>query len=338
LQLGDFKMSRIIHFTKIGGPEVLSFKDIKVSSPGPGELRIKVKAIGLNRTECLWRSGISAIEELKLPARLGYEAAGIVDAVGPDVTNFAIGDHVSTIPAFSQSQYGIYGELVLAPAYATVKYPSNLSFMQAASIWMMFATAYGALVEEAKLTAGDVVLIPAASSSVGLAAIQIANMLGATPIAITRSSKKRKQLEEAGAAHVIASEEQDLVTEVMKITGGIGARVVLEAVGGPNFPKLINSMTTRGTLIIYGLLSDEMTPLSMLDIISKMPIITGYQLKSTLTNPGRFISAVNFILGGLATSSLKPVIDSKLFTFDQMVDAHRYMETNQQFGKIVVSV
>src|SRR5258708_38161401 len=129
---------------------------------------------------------------------------------------------------------------------------------------MMFVTGYGALIEDAKVNKGDFVLVPAASSSVGLAAIQIANYAGATSIALTRTSAKRKQLIEAGAAHVIATEEVDLVEEVMRITDGKGARVVFDPVGGANFPKLISVLAFRGTVCIYRVLAAGETPMPVL--------------------------------------------------------------------------
>src|SRR5216684_1560265 len=168
-------MSRTIKFAKAGGPEVLEFIETQVPAPGPHEVRIKVKAIGINRAESMWRND-KYVEPVKFPAGLGYEAAGVVDAVGKDVTDFAAGDTVSTIPAFSLNRYFTYGEVILAPDYAVVKHPESLSFVEAASVWMMFVTAYGALIEDAKVTKGDFVLIPAASSSVGLAAIQTASL------------------------------------------------------------------------------------------------------------------------------------------------------------------
>jgi NADPH:quinone reductase-like Zn-dependent oxidoreductase len=134
-------MSRTITFAKAGGPEVLEFIETNVKAPGPHEVRIKVKAIGLNRAESMWRCD-QYIESPKYPAGLGYESAGIVDAVGKDVTGVAVGDVVSTMPAFSQNDYFTYGEVILVPDYAVVKHPKSLSFAEAASIWMMFATAY----------------------------------------------------------------------------------------------------------------------------------------------------------------------------------------------------
>jgi NADPH:quinone reductase-like Zn-dependent oxidoreductase len=217
-------MSRTIKFAQAGGPEVLEFVEIDVPAPGAHEVRIKVKAIGINRADSMWRND-KYVESPVFPAGLGYDAAGIVDAVGNDVTDFAVGDIVSTIPAFSLNKYSAYGEVILAPDHAVVKHPESLSFVEAASVWMMFLTAYGALVLDAQVRAGDFVLIPAASSSVGLAAIQIVNYSGATPIALTRTSEKKQRLHEAGAQHVIATREQDMLAEVMRITDGNGARI-----------------------------------------------------------------------------------------------------------------
>jgi Zn-dependent alcohol dehydrogenase len=209
-----FHMSRVVEFSRAGGPEVLRFKNIEVPAAGPGQVRIRVKAIGLNRAESMWRED-KYIEPVQFPARLGYEAVGTVDSVGKDVSTIAVGDEVNTIPSFSMNQYGMYGEVVLAPIHAVVKHPKRLSSVEAASIWMMFITAYGALIEDAKITSQDAVVIPGASSSVGLAAIQIANSVGAKSIALTRTSAKRKQLTAAGAKYVIATEEEDLQSNVV---------------------------------------------------------------------------------------------------------------------------
>jgi NADPH:quinone reductase-like Zn-dependent oxidoreductase len=248
-------MSRTIKFAKAGGPEVLAFIETQVPAPGPHEVRIRVKAIGINRADSMWRND-RYVESPKLPAGLGYEAAGIVDAVGASVTDLAVGDTVSTIPAFSLNQYSTYGEVILVPGYAVVKHPASLSFVEAASVWMMFITAYGALVLDAQVKSGDFVIIPAASSSVGLAAVQIANYAGATPIALTRTSEKTQRLHEAGASHVIVTQEQDMLAAVMRITDGNGARVVFDPVGGPNFPKLVAALTFEGIAYIYGALSE----------------------------------------------------------------------------------
>ena len=329
-------MSRTIKFAKAGGPEVLEFIETQVQAPGLAEVRIKVKAIGINRAESMWRLD-DYIEPVKFPASLGYEAAGIVDAIGSDVKGVAVGDEVSVIPSFSMNQYFTYGEIITAPDYAVVKHPASLSFTEAASVWMMFVTAYGALIEDAKVGKGDFVIISAASSSVALAAIQIANYAGATTIALTRTSEKREQLLKAGAAHVIATAETDLVQEVMRITDGKGARVAFDPVGGANFPKLISALAFQGIVFIYGALADGGTPIPVLEMIAKIITVKAHNVWLTSGDEARRKAAVEFILQGLESGALKPVID-RTFKFEEMVEAHRYLEKNGQFGKIVVTV
>jgi NADPH:quinone reductase-like Zn-dependent oxidoreductase len=198
-------------------------------------------------------------------------------------------------------------------------------------------TAYGALIEDAKVGKGDFVLIPAASSSVGLAAIQIANYAGATPIALTRTSEKKKQLLDAGAAYVIATSEADLVEEVMRITGGKGARVAFDPVGGETTAKLISALSFQGILYLYGALADSPTTLPVLEMIAKMVVIKAHNIWLTSGDETRRKAAVDYITKGLEGGALRPVID-RTFTFGEMVEAHRYLEQNGQFGKIVVTV
>jgi NADPH:quinone reductase-like Zn-dependent oxidoreductase len=329
-------MSRIVEFTAYGPPEVLAFREVPDPPPPAGEVRIRVRAIGLNRAESMWRRG-EYIEPVKLPARLGYEAAGIVDALGSGVTQFSVGDAVNVIPSFSMNDYGTYGDLVCVPASAVVRQPESLSFEQAASIWMMFVTAYSALVEDAAIGVGDFVVISAASSSVGLAAIQIANYAGATPIALTRTSAKADQLREVGATHVVATQETDLVQEITRITDGKGARIAFDPIGGPDFPKLLAALAFKGTAYLYGALAEGITPLPVLDMIAKMPVIKGHNIWITSGDPDRLATAVVYIRQGFAEGKLKAVID-RVFSFDDIVAAHHYLETNGQFGKIVVTL
>jgi NADPH:quinone reductase-like Zn-dependent oxidoreductase len=329
-------MSRTIKFAQAGGPGVLKFIETEVPAPGPHEIRIKVKAIGINRADSMWRND-RYVESPIFPAGLGYDCAGVVDAVGKDVADFAVGDSVSTIPAFSLNKYFTYGEVILAPDHAVLKHPASLSFVEAASVWMMFITAYGALIFEAQVKAGDFVIIPAASSSVGLAAIQIANHAGATPIALTRTSDKKKRLHEAGAAHVVATREQDMIAEVMRITNGHGARVAFDPVGGADLAKLIAALTNEGIVYIYGALSEDDTPIPVLEMIRKMTIVKGYSIRLVTGDEVRRKAAVDYVTKGLASSALKPVID-RIFKFDDMVEVHRYLENSGQFGKIVVTL
>lgn len=329
-------MSKVVTFNRTGGPEVLEIVDVQVPAPGAGEVQIRVHAIGLNRAEIMYRNGQYVIEP-EFPARLGYEAAGVVEAVGEHVESVANGDVVSVIPSFMFSEYGMYGELVNAPAHAVVKHPGNLSFEQAAASWMMYVTAYGALVEYGNLQADQNVIIRAASSSVGLAAIQIANMLGAKPIALTRTSEKRDLLLKAGATAVIATAEQDMVAEINQATQGEGAHIVFDPVGGPDVAKLMQTMAPQGIYFQYGALDSRDMVVPVFEILGKHLTLRGYELFEITTDAEKMARAKSFVTEGLRSGKLKPVID-KTFTLDDIADAHRYMEANGQTGKIIVTV
>ncbi|TPN50679.1 zinc-dependent alcohol dehydrogenase family protein [Mesorhizobium sp. B1-1-7] len=329
-------MARVVRFHQHGGPEVLRIGDVDLPAPGPGEVQIRVKALGLNRAEALLRAG-TYIETPALPSGLGLEAAGVVEAVGEGVTDFATGDAVSIIPPRSMVRWPAYGELVTYPAALVVKHPPSLDWRTAAALWMQYLTAYGALIDIARLRGGDVVVITAASSSVGLAAIQIASSVGATAIAVTRTSAKKQALLDAGAAAVVILAEADLEARLKEIAGPPGVRVVLDAVGGPIFEPLTAAMSPGGILIEYGGLSREPTPFPLAAVLGKTLTLRGYLVHEITGNPVKLEAAKAFILGGLETGTLRPIID-RTFAFDQIVEAHRYLESNEQFGKIVVTL
>lgn len=329
-------MPKIVRFYEYGGPEVLKLDEVEVAPPGAGEVTLQVKALGLNRAESMFRSG-QYVEEGVFPARLGYEAAGVVSALGSGVSALEVGDAVSLIPPLSITRWGTYGEVATVPAALLVKHPASLGWTEAAAVWMQYVTAWGALIEIAGLGAGDTVIVTAASSSVGLAAIQIAKSVGAVAIATTRSHAKRDALLAAGANHVIATDHEDLPARVREITGGKGARVAFDPVVGAMLPKLAEALAPHGMLFEYGALNLEATPFPLFPVLGKMLTVHGYQYKQIVGDAARLERAKRFILDGLASGALKPVID-RTFTLDRIVDAHRYLESNQQFGKIVVTV
>jgi NADPH:quinone reductase-like Zn-dependent oxidoreductase len=329
-------MARVVRIYEYGGPDVLRIVDVEMPRPGPGEVQIRVKALGLNRAEAMLRAN-AYIEKSELPIGLGFEAAGIVEAVGDGVDAVALGDAVSVVPPQSMVRWPAYGELATFPQAHVVKHPPSLSWEAAAAVWMQYVTAYGALIAIAGLRKADVVVITAASSSVGLASIQIANMVGATPIAVTRTSAKSQKLREAGAAHVIASEEEDLQRRLEAIAGPNGVRVVFDPVGGPAFGPLTAAMSPGGILLEYGALSPEPTPFPLFAVLSKSLTLRGYLIHEITANPARLEAAKSFVLDGLHSGALAPIV-ARTFSFEEIVEAHRFLESNEQFGKIVVTV
>ena len=329
-------MPKIIRFHETGEADVLKVEDKPLTEPGDGEVRLKVEAIGLNRAEVMFRRG-QYLEQPELPSRLGYEASGTVDAVGPGTSGITIGDRVSVIPSFSMGTYGVYGESAIVPGYAVARYPDHLSPAEGASIWMQYLTAFGALIEFGHLKKDDTVLITAASSSVGLAAIQITKAAGALAIATTRGADKKQFLLDAGADHVIVTNEEDLPERVMAVTSGKGARIIFDAVAGSFLEKLADAAASGAIIFEYGALSPTPTPFPLFPALTKGLTVRGYTLFEIVQDPERLARGKQYVCDGLQSGTLKPIID-RTFPLEAIVEAHRYMESNQQKGKIVVTV
>lgn len=328
-------MSKVVRIYQHGGPEELRFEDLDVGEPGQGEVRVKIEAIGLNRSEAAFRAGEYPVAPT-FPALIGYEGVGLIEALGPDVQGFAVGERICVLPNFRLGEYGIYGERAIVPARSLLSPPPGLTPVEAASIWMQYFTAL-AIIEIARAAIGDYVLIRAASSSVGLAAIQLANWAGAVPIAATRTSAKALRLQQQGAKHVIPTDETDLVAAVLRITAGKGARIIFDPVGGPDIEKLALAAADEGIIFVYGGLSGKPTPFPHWPAALKGLSIRGWVASSIWNRPERFTRNRELILRGLASGHLRPVI-AKTFPFSQIVAAHRYLESNQQIGKIVVTL
>ena len=327
---------KIARFHQTGGPEVIQLENMPLPEPGKGEVRLRVQAIGLNRAEVMYRKGKYLVQP-QLPSKLGYEAAGIVEAIGPGVDQKLLNKKYSTVPCFDLNQYGVYGEVAIVPAYALAAYPEQLTPIEATSIWMQYLTAYGALVHYGQITKDDFVVITAASSSVGIAAIEITKAQGAVSIATTRTAKKKPALLALGADHVIVTEEEDLPLRVKEITAGKGARIIFDPVAGKSLESLAAAAEAGGTIFIYGGLSSEPTPFPLFTALSKGLSIRGYTLFEVVLIPALRAKAEKYVFDHLQMGTFKPKI-AHIFTLDQIVDAHRYMESNEQIGKIVVTV
>ncbi|WP_371778090.1 zinc-dependent alcohol dehydrogenase family protein [Streptosporangium subroseum] len=329
-------MARTVRFHEIGGPEVMRLEDLEPGEPGPGEARIRVDAIGVNRAEALFRSGQYIEPAKRLPARLGSEAAGVIEAVGPEVTGFEKGQAISVVPNFSQNDYGVYAERAIVPATALLHRPDHVDAVSGAAVWMPYLTAYGAMVEVGRMRAGDVAVVNAASSGVGLAAIHTAIRVGAAPVAITRTRAKKQQLIAEGAAEVIVSDEEDVAKRVLELTGGKGAEYVFDAVAGPGVVDLARAVAADGTLFLWGALSGQPTPYPGFDLGMPALNMRTYTMLEIAGDPQRLRRAAAFVASGLRGGAFRPVVD-RVFPLEEIVQAHRHMESNTQFGKIVVT-
>lgn len=330
-------MPKVVRFHKTGGPEVLQIQEEPLLDPKSDEVRVKVKAIGLNRAEVMYRLG-KYLQTPKLPSRNGYEASGVVDAIGPNVKGFAVGDVVSIRPHDDLNAYGVYGEYVNIPARYVIKHPSNLSFEEATSIWMQYLTAFQGLIAIANVKKGDHVVITAASSSVGLAAIQIVNYVGGIPIAVTRTEKKKAELLKAGAKHVVVTEKESLSERVLELTGKKGARISFDPIGGKGVLDLAKAASYEGIIIEYGGLSPDPTPYPLFESLAKALTMRGFTLFELSRDQGKVDEAIKFVVDGLKTGALKPIIAKVFNGLESIVEAHTYMESNDQFGKIVVKL
>jgi NADPH:quinone reductase-like Zn-dependent oxidoreductase len=329
-------MTRSIRIHEFGDASVLRIENVEIGEPGNGEVRLRIQAIGLNRTEITLRSGRSPAKP-PLPTGLGFEAAGVIEALGPDVTGFAVGDRVALVPAYGAAEYALYGEEAIAPARALVAIPDHVSATEAAATWAAYGTAWGGLVEVGALRLGQSVLINAASSSVGLAAIQTARRLGAHPLALTRSAAKAESLRHLGASAVIVTTAQDVVAEIRAVTGGRGAELVFDPVGGPDFATLTQATAAGGTLVLYGALDPRPTIVPPFEILARDLTIRGLALTALTRNDGQLAALKQFVGSGLAEGALRPTV-ARIFAFDRIAEAHRFMEAGEQVGKIVVTV
>ena len=326
-------MPRVVVFDETGDPDVLHIVDEPVTEPGPGEVRVKIEAAGVNRLDQLMRSG-GYPRPFRLPhARLGCEGTGTVDALGPGVEGISVGDPVliTAVPAMDRN--GTYAEYTDVPATAVIPRPAGLDATTAAALWVAYSTAYGALVEKAGMRPGDHVLITAASSSVGLAAIQVAAMIGAVPLAVTRHAAKKDALEAAGAAAVIVTDSDDVGKASRAYTNGAGVDIILDSVMGPGLAELATAARPGGTLLTVGWLDPRPAPMP----VNAPLTISRYMSFEHVLDPVVVRRMAAFLTAGLRSGVLRPAVD-KAYSLDVVADAHRHLERGQQIGKIVVAV
>lgn len=243
---------KAIQIGATGGPEVLQLTELPIPEPGPGQVLIRVEAVGVNFVEIYFRKGTY---KTTLPAILGSEAAGTVEKLGPGVSGFEEGDPVASV-----SVLGSYAEYALVPAAQLVKVPSRLSPEQTAAVMLQGMTAHYLVYSTYELKAGDTALVHAGAGGVGLLLTQMASRLGARVITTVSTKEKAALSKEAGATEVILYTEQDFESEVKRITGGKGVDVVYDSVGKTTFEKSLNCLRPRGMLALFGGSSGPVPP------------------------------------------------------------------------------
>lgn len=326
---------KAVMFKSLGGPEVLEIVEQEKTAPKDGEVLIRVTSAGLNRADALFRQGRYLVDP-KLPSRSGLEAAGIVEAVGGKVP-FKAGDRVAALPGtIDASKQGGVAEYVTLAARTLLPTPKSVSDADAGAVWMQFLTAWGALNHAVVLRKDMFVVITAGSSSVALAAIQLANHLGAIPIVTTTNAAKIGKIKACGATHVIDVKSENYVERVKQITDGHGVEVVFDPVGGRGTAQHLEIIRPMGTIFIYGAL--DLAPVSFAPglLIGKNITLRGYTLFPLLMDEGGLATAAKAITEGLDSGRFKLNVDRR-FPMSEVREAHKYLESNAQVGKVVIN-
>ncbi len=340
---------RAVVLTGTGGPEVLQVQERPDPAVGPGEVRIGVRAAGINFADTMARVGLYP-DAPKPPCVLGYEVAGEVESVGEGVSDVKPGDRV-----VAGTRFGGQAELVTVPAAQVLPLPERLSFEQGAAFPVNYGTAYAALVLMGGLREGDRVLIHAAAGGVGISAIQIARNVGAE-IFGTASPGKHDAIRAQGVTHAIDYRSRDFEDEVMRITGGEGVDLVIDALGPTSFRKDYRLLRPGGRMVMYGL--SESTSGGARDLpatlksLVKMPLATMPWWKSlTMMNENKGVFGLNMLswwdregnldrvteplLADLETGRIEPVV-AEAFPFDRAGEAHEFIAQRRNVGKVVL--
>ncbi len=336
---------RQVWITKDGAPEVLQVQEAPDPTAGPNEVRIRVAAAGINFADIMARMG-QYPDAPPRPCVVGYEVSGVVDQAGAGVTHLQAGDRVVTL-----CRFGGYSDTVVVPASYARKIPDNIDTITAAAIPVTYATAWIMLVRLGNVQAGDTVLVHAAAGGVGQAALQICQWRGARVIG-TASASKHARLKEAGVVHCIDYTTQDFEEEVRNYTQGRGVDIVRDAVGGKSYKQSYRSLAPLGRLFCFGASAiaqgERPSLLQMIRVGLSMPFFHPVPLMDKNrgvfgTNMGhlwdvmdRLGTDLDTILQLTADGTFAPVLD-KTFPFDQAHEAHRYMQSRQNFGKVLLT-
>lgn len=318
---------KAILVSEYGGPEVLELVELDVPEPASGQVRVEIRAAGVNFIDTYHRSGFYPLD---LPFIPGQEASGYVHALGDGVEDLKVGDRVAYAPST-----GSYAQYRVIPATRLVRIPDHFSFELAAAIMLQGMTAHYLVNDTVALGHGDTILVHAAAGGVGLLLVQMAKMKGARVIGTAGSPEKIDRARAAGADDMILYTEDDFLDEVMELTDGIGVDVVYDGVGRSTFDRSLESLRSRGTMVTFGQSSGPIPPLELRRLSSRSLHLTRPTLGHYIDDRNELVERANDLIRWIDERKLDVRIDST-FPLEKAADAHRRIESRESSGKILL--
>ncbi|WP_168788445.1 quinone oxidoreductase family protein [Paraburkholderia aromaticivorans] len=323
-------MAKAVRFHETGGPEVLRYEDVEVGDPGPGQVRLRHEAVGLNFADTYFRSGLYPVP---LPAGMGVEAAGVVEAVGEGVTNVAVGDRV-TYTGFVNT-LGAYSTERLCPAAPLIKLPEGITCETAAAMTMRGLTSSYLMRRIYDFKPGNTILLHAAAGGVGLIVSQWAKLLGLTVIGTVSSEAKAEIARAHGCEHTINYSHEDVAVRVRELTDGAGVNVVFDSVGKDTFEATLNSVKRRGLIVCVGTASGPIPAFNPQILAMKgSPYLTRPALADYIADPAEKADLAGEIFGHVAAGRIKIEINQR-YTLEDAAQAHRDVESRKTTGSSV---
>ena len=317
---------KAIRVEAAGGPEVMQLRDVPDLQPGPDQVVVEVRAIGVNPVDTYIRSGTYAIKP-QLPYTPGMEGAGTIARVGNKVKNWKIGDRVYLAGA----QSGTYAEEALCNANQVQPLPDSVSFAQGAAVYVAYATAYRALIHKARAQAGETVLVHGASGGVGLAAVQIAVAHGMTVIGTGGSARGRKLIEEQGVEYVLDHNDRDYLSDILGATCGRGVDVILEMLANENLGHDLTLLAQGGRVVVIG--NRGTVEINPREMMAREATVCGMTLMKASADELQSIHAA--IVAGLTNGTLRPIVGEEI-PLSEAPRAHEMVMQNDSHGKIVL--
>jgi NADPH:quinone reductase len=322
---------RAMILKEFGTPEQMTVEDIPTPDPGPDEVLIDARAIGVNFPDLMVIEGSYQILP-EPPFSPGKEVAGIVRAVGSEVSNFKVGERV-----MAQLEYGAYREHVLASADHTTVLPENVSFEEGAAFGLAYLTVYFALVRRARLEAGETVLVTGAGGGVGSAGVQLAKALGAKVIAVSQTEDRRAWALEQGADHAIEPDPETFKERVFELTDGRGADVILESVGGDLFAASMRAIAWEGRLVVIGFASGEVPTVKAGHVLVKNMTLIGLQSSDYREREPKALQQAQEALLDLYSQGKIKVHVTATYPLEAAAEALKALQTGKARGKIVLT-